>query len=39
MVLDQTPKDEMGLDYIQIGLAIRTSIMDDTKNQYTPSRN
>lgn len=34
MVLDQTPMHERGRNFIQIGLGLRASGQEDTKNQY-----
>ena len=39
MVWDQTPKDEDGKDFIQIGLGQRSAAADDISNQYAPTKN
>jgi len=39
MVWDQTPKDEDGKDFIQIGLGQRSAAADDISNQYAPTAN
>jgi len=39
MVLDQTPKAERGLNYIQIGLGHRSGADADINNQYAPTSN